>query len=72
LQIVSVNRTTDGHFLIDGSAAPLATIWIDATSDLSQQFAAVGSVSCDATGAFHYDDADATTCSTRFYRALSQ
>ena len=65
LQIVRFSRTADTG-LINGSAAPLATISIEASSDLSQPFAAIGSVSCDATGGFHYDDADATTYSMRF------
>ena len=71
VQIISVSRTADGHFLIDGSAGPLATISITASDDLSQAFDTIGSTTCDVNGTFHYDDAGATGL-IRFYRASSQ
>jgi hypothetical protein len=69
LQIVSVIRLTNGHVMLSGTTDAFLSIQIQASPELSSAFSTVGSTTTDATGAFQFEDTDATTYSQRFYRA---
>ena len=69
LKITSITRLTNGHIVIDGVSDPLLSIQLQAAPDLNS-FTTLGSTMTDATGAFSFEDAQATTMSQRFYRAL--
>jgi len=68
LQITSVDRVTNGHFVVNGQAGALLAINIQASPDLIGSFTNIGSTTTDFSGAFQFEDADANSLSQRFYR----
>lgn len=71
LQIDSITRGNNGLISITGHAGALASISLQASPDLVQPFAPIGSTTTDLTGAFQFDDPAAANLSKRFYRASS-
>lgn len=69
LQLTSASHLTNGHFSLVGRGEPLMSIQVQASPDLMQPFTMVGSTAANATGAFQFEDADASTMMQRFYRA---
>jgi len=70
LKITSLNRAPNGHLIIFGRTAPMTTIQIQSSSDMSQSFEMIGSATSDANGVFQFEDNDAAALSKRFYRAI--
>ncbi|MGI9087211.1 MAG: hypothetical protein ACR2HH_05640 [Chthoniobacterales bacterium] len=69
IQVTSLHHGPDGHFIINGQTPPSTAISIQASSDLVQPFATIGSTTSDASGAFAYEDAAPASLTRRFYRA---
>jgi hypothetical protein len=67
--IVSAHRNPNGHFVLTGQTEPNMSIDIQASPDLVAPFVTIDTVTTDATGAFQYDDANASNYQKRFYRA---
>ena len=71
LEILSVNRATNGRAIVSGQTEPLFLINIQASFDLIEPFETIGSTISDSSGAFEYEDPNAAGFSQRFYRAVS-
>ncbi len=71
LKIVSMNYSTDGHFLLSGRNFPNSSLTIEASSDLITDFIYLGTTTADANGVFQYDDAGVAGVPMRFYRGVS-
>lgn len=68
-RILYLARLNNGHFVLQGAAAPNVTFTVLAAPDLtSASFAPIGTATTDATGALRYDDAGAVGQEKRFYR----
>jgi hypothetical protein len=61
--------SVSGRFVIHGQASPHTLIHINASPDLIAPFQFLGTTTSDDTGAFQYDDSNASTFPKRFYRA---
>lgn len=70
LQVTMVTRPSAGHFVVTGSAVPMSTVNIQATTDLSIPFMnpPIGTTTAAANGVFQYDDGTASG-TKKFYRA---
>jgi hypothetical protein len=71
LQITNTARLSNGHFIIQGFAAPNSTNSIQATTNLQTMFMTIGSVTADANGFVQFEDANAGNFTSRFYRITS-
>ena len=69
LQIVTLSRPSNGHFVMIGEGVPSSPINIQASPDLLTSFSTIGTTMTGTDGTFQYDDATAGTFSKRFYRA---
>lgn len=71
VSITSVNRASNGHFIISGQTVPNASVTLQASPDLVTMFTNLVPPTTTATntGAFQYDDGGAATLQMRFYRA---
>ena len=67
-RIDSVTATVQGHTIITGVCVPFGTVTITATATLAQQFNYLGSAVAGGDGSFQFEDPDAASFPTRFYR----
>jgi hypothetical protein len=69
LQVNAITRLTNGHVVVQANATPNSTYTIEASPDLSaESFTALETVTSNASGLLHYEDANAGKFSQRFYR----
>jgi matrixin len=66
--IVSATRLTNGHVLLQCTGAPNAINRIEVSSDLSQGFTTLTSVTVDGSGQFQFEDNNSAAFENRFYR----
>jgi glucose/arabinose dehydrogenase len=59
-----------GHALVHGYGVPFKVHTVKATTDLTQQFVAIGTVTPTGDGSFQFDDPNAGSFPTRFYRVV--
>ncbi|MEY2541450.1 MAG: hypothetical protein QOI22_1052 [Verrucomicrobiota bacterium] len=70
LRVSSLARLANGHFLLQGVGIPARVHTVKATSDLSQAFTAIGTVTTDNNGNFQFEDLNTLSFSKRFYRVV--
>lgn len=68
LVITSIERLPNGQMRVHGRGIPLALHKVEAADTLVQPFVEVGSPVSDAAGLLSFDDTDAASVTTRFYR----
>ena len=68
--IVSATQLVNGHILLQCTGRPNAINRIEVSSDLSQGFASLTSVSVDSSGQFQFEDSNAAAFENRFYRVV--
>jgi hypothetical protein len=71
LQITNTARLANGHFIIQGFAAPNSTNSVQATSNLQTAFTNIGTVVADANGVIQFEDANAAGSTSKFYKIAS-
>jgi hypothetical protein len=71
LQITRSARLPNGHFIVQGFAAPNSSNSIQATSSLQSAFTTIATTMSDANGAIQFEDNDAVNYAARFYRITS-
>ena len=69
VKIVSTAKLPNQHVVITGLGVPNRLNTIQATPDLIQPFAAIGSALADVNGNFNFEDPNAGSFTQRFYRA---
>jgi hypothetical protein len=69
LSVASTSRLPNGHMLLQCAGAPSATNRIEVSTTLGAgSFATLASVNVDGTGAFQFEDVNASGFPQRFYR----
>lgn len=59
-----------GHALVHGYGVPFKSHTVKATTDMTQQFVTLGTVTAAGDGSFQFDDPNAGSFPTRFYRVV--
>jgi hypothetical protein len=74
VQINNVTTLPNGHFRLQGSGVPFKFHTIQAVPDIAQPFTTpgsnIGTAMAEGDGTFQFDDANASSFSKRFYRAV--
>jgi len=68
VNILSTTRLAGGTIRVQGKGEPNTTYTIQASPDMVQPFAMIGTAVSAADGTFQYDDTFASTFTQRFYR----
>lgn len=68
VSILSTTRLSGGTIRVQGKGVANTTYTIEATPDLVQTFAAIGTAAAAADGTFQFDDINASGFTQRFYR----
>ncbi|HEV3409928.1 MAG TPA: hypothetical protein VG095_06525 [Chthoniobacterales bacterium] len=68
MEITAITRLTNGGIVIAGLGVPTGTHTIQASDDLTQNFAPVASERADRDGSFQFTETDATPPPRRFYQ----
>jgi hypothetical protein len=71
VQIANTAHLANGHFIIQGFAAPNSTNTVKATTNLQTAFMTIGSVMADANGFIQFEDTNVGNASSKFYRITS-
>jgi hypothetical protein len=69
VRIDSVATMSNGHIMLQGAGTPLATVTVQATPDLKQQFTFLGTAVVAGDGSFQFEDT-APVFPSRFYRVV--
>jgi glucose/arabinose dehydrogenase len=64
----SAAKQTNGHVIISGFGVPFKDHTIQATVDLAQSFAVIGTATADGAGNFQFEDTTAADFTNRYYR----
>jgi hypothetical protein len=67
LTVNSITRSQGGEINITGQATPLSSVKIQVSSDLTDSFTTLQTVSADENGVFQFTDSDSTRLWQRFY-----
>ena len=70
VRINSLAKGTGTSMMLNGVGVPGATHTVEATGDLSQPFAPIGSATANSNGNFQFEDVAAPNFTKRFYRVV--
>jgi hypothetical protein len=68
LRLDSVAKLENGRIRLEGQGTPLQSYQIEATGNLRQSFAPIGTVNADGVGNLSFEDGNASNFTSRFYR----
>ena len=68
VKIDLVTPLANGQFRVQGTGVPFKSHTVQATANLTQPFATIGTVTAAGDGTFQFDDTNAASFAARFYR----